>query len=81
MPGAHPERVQPDHADRAGAAAARPGCCRADDAALLIRADHVWRTVQGMLRITVGRAAPAELPDATPRPLLRAAAAAGVRGG
>ena len=28
-----------------------------DDAALLIRADRVWRTVQGMLRITVGRGA------------------------
>jgi glutamate-ammonia-ligase adenylyltransferase len=47
------------------------------DAALLIRADRVWRTVQGMLRITIGRTAPAELPEATARPLLRAAAAAG----
>jgi glutamate-ammonia-ligase adenylyltransferase len=50
----------------------------AADAALLIRADRVWRTVQGMLRITIGRAAPAELPEATARPLLRAAEAAGV---
>jgi glutamate-ammonia-ligase adenylyltransferase len=48
------------------------------DAALLIRADHVWRTVQGMLRITIGRTAPAELPEATARPLLRAAGEAGV---
>jgi glutamate-ammonia-ligase adenylyltransferase len=47
------------------------------DAALLLRADRVWRTVQGMLRITIGRTAPAELPEATARPLLRAAAAAG----
>jgi glutamate-ammonia-ligase adenylyltransferase len=47
------------------------------DAALLILADRVWRTVQGMLRITIGRTAPAELPEATARPLLRAAAAAG----
>ncbi len=47
------------------------------DAALLIRADHLWRTVQGMLRITIGRTAPAELPEATARPLLRAAAEAG----
>jgi glutamate-ammonia-ligase adenylyltransferase len=47
------------------------------DAALLIRADRVWRTVQGMLRITIGRTAPAELPEATARPLLRAAASAG----
>jgi [glutamine synthetase] adenylyltransferase / [glutamine synthetase]-adenylyl-L-tyrosine phosphorylase len=43
-----------------------------DDAALLIRADHVWRTVQGMLRITVGRSARDELPDATADAVLRA---------
>ncbi len=48
----------------------------AEDAALLIRADHVWRTVQGMLRVTVGRGAPAELPEASARALLRAVAAA-----
>jgi [glutamine synthetase] adenylyltransferase / [glutamine synthetase]-adenylyl-L-tyrosine phosphorylase len=47
----------------------------ADDAALLIRADHVWRTVQGMLRITVGRGARGDLPDASARALLRAVAA------
>ncbi len=47
------------------------------DADLLIRADHLWRTIQGMLRITIGRGAPAELPEATARPLLRAAAEAG----
>ena len=46
------------------------------DAALLIRADHIWRTVQGMLRITVGRGAPAELPDASVRAVLRAVATA-----
>jgi glutamate-ammonia-ligase adenylyltransferase len=49
-----------------------------DDTALLIRADHVWRTVQGMLRITAGRGAPEALPDASARPLLRAVAAAGI---
>ena len=43
-----------------------------DDAALLIRADHAWRTVQGMLRITVGRDAGETLPEASARPLLRA---------
>jgi glutamate-ammonia-ligase adenylyltransferase len=48
------------------------------DAALLIRADRVWRTVQGMLRITVGRATQGELPEASVRPLLRAVAAVGV---
>jgi glutamate-ammonia-ligase adenylyltransferase len=42
------------------------------DAALLIGADHVWRTVQGMLRITVGRGAREELPDASAHALLRA---------
>jgi [glutamine synthetase] adenylyltransferase / [glutamine synthetase]-adenylyl-L-tyrosine phosphorylase len=53
----------------------------ADDAALLIQADRVWRTVEGVLRLTVGRAPPAELPDAGARPLLRAAAEAGVDAG
>jgi [glutamine synthetase] adenylyltransferase / [glutamine synthetase]-adenylyl-L-tyrosine phosphorylase len=48
----------------------------AEDAALLIRADHIWRTVQGMLRITVGRGAPDDLPDASARAVLRAVAAA-----
>ncbi len=47
-----------------------------EDAALLIRADHLWRTVQGMLRITVGRGAREELPDASARALLRAVGAA-----
>jgi glutamate-ammonia-ligase adenylyltransferase len=42
------------------------------DAALLIRADRAWRTVQGMLRITVGRDAGETLPEASARPLLRA---------
>jgi glutamate-ammonia-ligase adenylyltransferase len=48
------------------------------DAALLVRADRVWRTVQGMLRITVGRAMEEELPEVSVRPLLRAAAAIGL---
>jgi glutamate-ammonia-ligase adenylyltransferase len=48
------------------------------DAALLIRADHVWRTVQGLLRLTVGREAREVLPETTLRPLLRALSAAGV---
>ena len=47
-----------------------------EDAALLIRADHAWRTVQDMLRITVGREARETLPDASARPLLRAMGAA-----
>ena len=48
------------------------------DAELLIHADHVWRTVQGMLRLTVGRGGPAQLPEASARPLLRATAEAGI---
>jgi glutamate-ammonia-ligase adenylyltransferase len=47
------------------------------DATLLIRADRLWRTVQGMLRITVGRNAQSEPPDASLRPLLRAMGQAG----
>lgn len=49
-----------------------------EDAALLIHADHAWRTVQGMLRIVVGRKVGETLPDASARPLLAAAAAAGM---
>ena len=50
------------------------------DAALLIRADHAWRTVQGMLRITVGRDAGETLPEASARPLLRAMGATDLAG-
>lgn len=56
---------------------AKAGLLPADDAALLVRADRIWRTVQGMLRITVGRGAKDLLPEASARPLLRAAAQAG----
>jgi glutamate-ammonia-ligase adenylyltransferase len=42
------------------------------DAKVLIRADHLWRTIQGMLRITLGRAVPEPLPEASARTLLRA---------
>jgi glutamate-ammonia-ligase adenylyltransferase len=51
---------------------AEAGLLPADDASLLIRADHTWRTVQGMLRITVGRGAHKDLPDASAQALLRA---------
>jgi glutamate-ammonia-ligase adenylyltransferase len=53
---------------------AKAGSLSADDARLLINADHVWRTVQGMLRITVGRGAREELPDASARALIGAVA-------
>jgi len=55
---------------------AKAGFLPTEDAALLVRADHVWRTVQGMLRITVGRGAHDELPDASANALLRAVATA-----
>ncbi len=58
---------------------AEAGLLAADTAALLTRADHLWRTVQGMLRLTLGRArpgtAPDTLPDASARVLLRATGA------
>jgi len=57
---------------------AASGKLDAADAALLVHADRVWRTVQGMLRITVGRATPEDLPEASVRPLLRAVAALGL---
>jgi glutamate-ammonia-ligase adenylyltransferase len=50
------------------------------DEELLIRADHAWRTVQGMLRITVGRDAGETLPEASARPLLRAMGATDLGG-
>ncbi len=59
---------------------AAAGVLAAPDAALLIRADHTWRTVQGMLRITVGRDAGETLPEASARPLLRALGAADLPG-
>jgi glutamate-ammonia-ligase adenylyltransferase len=55
---------------------AKAGLLPADDADLLIRADYVWRTVQGMLRITVGRGARDALPDASAQALLRAVGSA-----
>jgi glutamate-ammonia-ligase adenylyltransferase len=54
------------------------GLLSAADAALLIAADHLWRTVQGMLRVTVGRAADKVLPAASAEALLRAVARADV---
>jgi glutamate-ammonia-ligase adenylyltransferase len=48
------------------------------DARALIAAERLWRTIQGMLRMTVGHPEGAELPHATALPLLEAAAAVGV---
>jgi glutamate-ammonia-ligase adenylyltransferase len=51
---------------------ARFGALTTEDAALLISADHVWRTVQGTLRIAVGRGAAEQLSDASAQALLGA---------
>jgi glutamate-ammonia-ligase adenylyltransferase len=51
---------------------AAAGVLPAPEAEMLVRADHTWRTVQGILRITVGREAGETLPEASARPLLRA---------
>jgi [glutamine synthetase] adenylyltransferase / [glutamine synthetase]-adenylyl-L-tyrosine phosphorylase len=48
------------------------------DVAVLIEAERLWRTVQGMLRMTVGQVESGTLPPASALPLLRAAAATGV---
>jgi hypothetical protein len=44
----------------------------------LIRADLIWRTVQGLLRITYGHAPAEKLSEAAAATLLRAVAAAGI---
>ncbi len=50
-----------------------------DDADLLINADHVWRTIQGILRLTVGQVGPRGLPPTAADLLLRAVAQAGIQ--
>jgi [glutamine synthetase] adenylyltransferase / [glutamine synthetase]-adenylyl-L-tyrosine phosphorylase len=45
-----------------------------EDAAVLIEADHLWRTIQSSLRLTVGRPTTVELPEAPARVLLAAVA-------
>ncbi len=56
----------------------RAGHLPAEDAALLIRADRVWRSLQGMLRLTEGAKPPADLSDASASALLRSANEAGI---
>ena len=48
------------------------------DAKILIEAERLWRTTQGMIRITVGRAAGELLPPASAAPLLHAVTKAGL---
>ncbi|CAH2599640.1 Glutamine synthetase adenylyl-L-tyrosine phosphorylase / Glutamine synthetase adenylyl transferase [Rhodovastum atsumiense] len=54
------------------------GLLPAEDAGVLIRADRVWRSVQGLLRISYGRAPGAKLAEATAAALLAATTAAGL---
>ncbi len=54
------------------------GLVPADDAGLLIHADLVWRTVQGLLRITYGSSPKGKLSEAAEAALLRAVAATGI---
>jgi [glutamine synthetase] adenylyltransferase / [glutamine synthetase]-adenylyl-L-tyrosine phosphorylase len=56
----------------------RSGALTPPDAARLVEAERLWRTIQGMLRITVGQVKSADLPPASGAPLLHAAAEAGI---
>ena len=68
----HP-KARPATATRVAVARlARVGALDAGEAALLIEADRLWRTVQGMLRIILGPRVPAALPDAALQALLQA---------
>ena len=51
---------------------ATAGALPAGDAAILIEADRLWRTIQGVLRITVGARPPAKLPEPALESLLGA---------
>jgi glutamate-ammonia-ligase adenylyltransferase len=57
---------------------AEAGLLDRDDARLLIGADHLWRSVQGMLRITLGRGTDFALPEPVVPALLRATGSAAV---
>ena len=54
------------------------GAISRPDGRFLINAERLWRTIQGMLRITVGRVETATLPHASALPLLEASARIGV---
>jgi glutamate-ammonia-ligase adenylyltransferase len=58
--------------------AAAAGVITKPDVAVLIEAERLWRTIQGMLRMTVGQVESTALPQASALPLLHAAAAVGV---
>jgi [glutamine synthetase] adenylyltransferase / [glutamine synthetase]-adenylyl-L-tyrosine phosphorylase len=74
---AHPEAASPTTRE-AFSGLGLAGELRHDDAKLLILADRVWRTVQGMLRLTEGPVPRDALSDASAAALLAATQAAGV---
>ncbi|SHI81104.1 glutamate-ammonia-ligase adenylyltransferase [Roseomonas rosea] len=71
----HPRIVAPTTRD-ALANLARAGLLEPGEAALLIRAERFWRTLQSLLRLTVGRVRTEELPPASAHALLRGLAPA-----
>ncbi len=74
---AHPGIMQPT-IRRTLAGLRDAGLLPPGDADLLIRADLVWRSLQGLLRITYGRAPAGKLSEAAESALLRAVAAVGI---
>jgi glutamate-ammonia-ligase adenylyltransferase len=75
---AHPE-VCSQTTREALARLARAGKLAEADAATLICAEKLWRTVQGMLRITIGRSVKEALPTAAAAALLRAVNDMGIK--
>ena len=73
----HPEAASPTTRD-AFLRLRDAGVLSQDDAALLIRADRIWRTVLGMLRLTEAAAPRETLAEASADALLAATQAAGV---
>jgi [glutamine synthetase] adenylyltransferase / [glutamine synthetase]-adenylyl-L-tyrosine phosphorylase len=57
---------------------ARAGVLDPAEVQLLVQAERLWRTIQGMLRMTVGRLEAVSLPSASEQLLLQAAAKTGV---
>ncbi|MFC0388767.1 bifunctional [glutamine synthetase] adenylyltransferase/[glutamine synthetase]-adenylyl-L-tyrosine phosphorylase [Muricoccus vinaceus] len=72
---AHPKILAPTTRD-ALANLARAGLLEAEEAAALIAAERFWRTLQSLLRLTVGRVRTEHLPPASTQALLRGIAPA-----
>ncbi len=74
---AHPQVLR-THTGQALAALAEAGLLSAEEAAMLRRAGTLWRTVQGILRLTQPRDPAAALSEASSEALLHAIRASGV---